>query len=102
MTNCHVRSWPRSCTVVGMSQQERQRVTTTGGADAPPLDARLARLVDDFPDWDIAYERAGSLVRRTEAVSHKPGTALRAQPGRATCQVSAGRAVMDAVDIDAD
>jgi hypothetical protein len=59
VTNCHVRFWPRSCTVVGMSQQGRQRVTMTGGADAPPLDARFARLADDFPDWDIAYQRAG-------------------------------------------
>jgi hypothetical protein len=59
VTNCHVRSWPRSCTVVAMSQQERQCVTTTGGADAPPLDARLARLIHDFPDWEIAYEGAG-------------------------------------------
>lgn len=42
-----------------MSQQERQRVTMTGAADAAPLGARLARLVDDFPDWDIAYEKAG-------------------------------------------
>jgi hypothetical protein len=31
----------------------------TEGADASPLDARFARLVDDFPDWHIAYERAG-------------------------------------------
>jgi hypothetical protein len=59
VTNCHARSWPRSCTVVNMSQQERQRVTMTGGADAPPLDARLARLIRDFPDWDIAYQKVG-------------------------------------------
>lgn len=42
-----------------MSQQDRERVTMTGGADAPPLNARLERLVDDFPDWDIAFERPG-------------------------------------------
>jgi hypothetical protein len=41
-----------------MGQQEC-RVTMTGGADAPPLGARFARLVDDFPEWDIAYEKAG-------------------------------------------
>jgi hypothetical protein len=42
-----------------MSQQERQRVTTAGGADAPRLDARLARLIHDFPSWDIEYQGAG-------------------------------------------
>jgi hypothetical protein len=44
---------------VSMSQLDRQRVTMTGGADAPPLDARLARLIHDFPGWDIEYEGAG-------------------------------------------
>ena len=42
-----------------MSHQERQRVGTTGGAEAPALDARLARLIHDFPDWDVAYQRTG-------------------------------------------
>ena len=59
MTNCHVRSWPRSCTVVGMSQQECQRGTITGRAGDAPVDSRFARLVDDFPDWEIAYDAAG-------------------------------------------
>jgi hypothetical protein len=44
---------------VSMSQQDRQRGTMTGGADAPPLNARLARLVDDFPDWVISLGTAG-------------------------------------------
>jgi hypothetical protein len=42
-----------------MSQQEPQRITMTGSADSPPVAARLARLVDDFPDWEIAYDTAG-------------------------------------------
>jgi hypothetical protein len=42
-----------------MSQQERRRGAVTRGADTPQLDARLARLMDDFPDWDLAYEGAG-------------------------------------------
>jgi hypothetical protein len=30
-----------------------------GSADNPPVAARFARLVDDYPDWEIAYDRAG-------------------------------------------
>jgi hypothetical protein len=30
-----------------------------GGADDAPAVSRFARLVDDFPDWEIAYDRAG-------------------------------------------
>ena len=31
----------------------------TGHADDAPLVARFARLVDDFPDWEIAYDKPG-------------------------------------------
>lgn len=42
-----------------MNQQECQGVTMPGGADDAPVVGRFARLVDDFPDWEIAYDRAG-------------------------------------------
>jgi hypothetical protein len=42
-----------------MSQQEGQRVTTTGRADDALVVGRFARLVGDFPDWKIGYDKAG-------------------------------------------
>ena len=39
-----------------MSPQECQRVTMTATADDAP---EVARLIRDFPDWQITYERAG-------------------------------------------
>ena len=42
-----------------MSQQQCQRGAMTGRADNAPVDSRFARLVDDFPDWEIAYDGAG-------------------------------------------
>jgi hypothetical protein len=54
-----------------MSQQEGQRVTTTRSVGDAPLIARVARLVDDFPGWEITYDRAGvwSAERKPSATS---------------------------------
>jgi hypothetical protein len=39
-----------------MSPQQCQRITMTGTADDAP---EVARLIRDFPGWQITYETAG-------------------------------------------
>jgi hypothetical protein len=51
-----------------MSPQECQRIAMTASADDAPA---FARLVRDFPDWQLTYDRAGfwSAERRLSPAS---------------------------------